>query len=628
MLQKMRGFAKSWVSSILLGGLALAFAFWGIGDIFQGRTSTDVASVGSRAITLDGFQSDYRNEMRRRGMYGAEFTPEMARAMNLGKQVLDRSLLRAALDNIADKLKLTISDALVAAQIKNMPQFKGPLGTFDKQTFLRMAADNGFTEQGFIAQMRADTARDQLIRAVQDRFVIPPGYVAAVYASQTEVRGADYFELPANAAGTVAAPTDAQLMPYVKAHSATFSTPEYREVTYAVATSDDVMSKLPPVTDAQVKQQYDAQKDTYNVPEKRDIEQITFPNEADAKAARAKIDAGTSFADIGKERGLKPNELSLGTQTQSVLDGARGKAAFALTENGITQPVKGPFGWVLMRVTKITPAIHKTLDDVKAEITDAVKKQLAGGKLVDIANAYQEAVDGGDTLADAAKKAGMRVVHLASVDSGGFGVDGVKADLPNDPDFLPQVFQAEVGEEGEPFQTKTTNYYAIKVDGVTPPKLKPLDQIRARATEEWSAQQRQKDLEAKAKALADLATKNGNLAGAAKSVGATVQKSPGLQHALSSDLFSPAMMKAIFSKPAGTGVYGPAAKGDGYVIAVTTSVLHLPPPSSNPQFQQSVAQAGQEMGADVYLSLAAAAQKKQGVVIHQDRVNQVTGEGS
>jgi hypothetical protein len=35
-----------------------------------------------------------------------------------------------------------------------------------------------------------------------------------------------------------------------------------------------------------------------------------------------------------------------------------------------------------------------------------------------------------------------------------------------------------------------------------------------------------------------------------------------------------------------------------------------------------------EMGSDLTLSFAAAAQKKQGVTIHQDRITQVTGEGS
>ncbi|HTO41921.1 MAG TPA: peptidyl-prolyl cis-trans isomerase, partial [Rhizomicrobium sp.] len=331
---------------------------------------------------------------------------------------------------------------------------------------------------------------------------------------------------------------------------------------------------------------------------------------------------------IGKKRGLAANELSIGTQTEAALDAARGKAAFALAENTVSAPVKGPFGWVLMRVTKITPGADKTLAEVKDELTKTVQTQLAGSMLVDIANAYQEAMDSGDALADAAKKAGMRVVHLAAVDSRGLTPDGSKADLPDDPDLLAQIRQAEVGEEGEPFQTKITNYYAIKVDGLTPPKLKPLAEVRTAATDEWTAQQRHQRLDAKAKALAAQVTKDGNITAAAKAVGATVRKSPGLQRSLPGTTFSPALSAALFSKPVAVGVYGPDVSGDGMVVAVTTSVLHLPPPTENPQFVEGVKRAGAEMGSDLTLSLAAAALKKQGSRINQDRVNQVTGEGS
>ena len=71
--------------------------------------------------------------------------------------------------------------------------------------------------------------------------------------------------------------------------------------------------------------------------------------------------------------------------------------------------------------------------------------------------------------------------HVRRVDAKGLAPDGTKADVPADPEFLPQVFKAEVGEEGDPFQTKSGNVYVIRVDGVTPPKLKPLDQVRAEA---------------------------------------------------------------------------------------------------------------------------------------------------
>ncbi len=628
MLTQMRKLAKSWVSSVFLGALALAFGFWGIGDIFQGRTSTDVASVDGRAISLDDFQRDYRGEIRQRSAQGAEFTPDMARAIGLGKQVLDRSLIRAALDNIVDSLKLTVSDALVSTQIRNMQAFKGPLGTFDKMTFLRAINDTGFTEQGFINAIRADSSRDQLLRAMQGAFQMPAGYVAAIYAYQEEVRAADYIDVPASVITTVAPPTDAQLTAYVKAHAASFSTPEYREITYAAINPDDVMGKIPAVTDAQIKQQYDAQKDTYNIAEKRDLEQITFPSEAEAKAARAKIDSGISYADIAKARGLKPTEVELGTLAKTDLDSTRAAAAFALPENSVSPPVKGPFGWVLMRVAKITPAVNKSLDEVKNQIKADLQKRLAGSKLVDVANAYQEAVDGGDPLAVAAKKAGMRVVHLASLDSKGLIVDGSKANVPNDPDFLPQAFKAEVGEDGEPFQTRAGNYFAIKADGVSPPKIKPLNAVRVQATEEWIVRQRQKQLEAKAKAIADQVTRDQSFVTAAKNAGGMVQKSPGLQRNMASDVFSPALMKDLFARPPGVAVYGPAAKGDSYIVAVTTGVLHPPLPTDNPQFEMGVQRISGEMGSDLTLSFAAAAQKKQGVTIHQDRITQVTGEGS
>ena len=67
MLQEMRKYAKSWVSSIFLGGLALSFAVWGIADIFRGNTDTNVFSVGSTQVPVDLFARDFHNAMRNAG---------------------------------------------------------------------------------------------------------------------------------------------------------------------------------------------------------------------------------------------------------------------------------------------------------------------------------------------------------------------------------------------------------------------------------------------------------------------------------------------------------------------------------------------------------------------------------
>ena len=46
MLQELRKWSKSWISSLFLGGLAVSFVVWGIADVFRSNVSTTVASVG------------------------------------------------------------------------------------------------------------------------------------------------------------------------------------------------------------------------------------------------------------------------------------------------------------------------------------------------------------------------------------------------------------------------------------------------------------------------------------------------------------------------------------------------------------------------------------------------------
>ena len=50
MLQTLRAASKSWVASVVIGVLVLAFALWGVADIFRGGGDTVVASVGGTDI--------------------------------------------------------------------------------------------------------------------------------------------------------------------------------------------------------------------------------------------------------------------------------------------------------------------------------------------------------------------------------------------------------------------------------------------------------------------------------------------------------------------------------------------------------------------------------------------------
>jgi peptidyl-prolyl cis-trans isomerase D len=626
MLQQMRSFARSWISGVFLVGLAATFGLWGIADVFQGSTDTSVATVGSVKVPAAIFQRDFTNVRNRASQQsGGQLSSEMARM--LGQQILQRTIDETALDQVVSNKGLSASDEQVRASVQQVSVFKGPLGSFDRATFLEVLGRAGYTEDSYIADTRADIMRNQLVATVANGDQPSPGYAATVFLYLNERRAVQYVTLPASAAGNIPNPDDAALTTYIKVNSAQFSTSEYRDVTYASIGPDDLMNQVQ-VSDAQLREQYELKKDTYQIPEKRDIEQIPFPDEAGAKAARAQIDAGKTFEDIAAARGLKPSDIAQGTQTLSDLGADRGPAVFGAPPNGVTKPVKFIVGWVLMHVTKITPGVNKTFDDVKASLRQDALKQLAASKISDVVNAFEDARAGGDSLADAAKKVGMHVVHVPAIDQNGLAPDGTKVQLPTEPEFLPQVFKAEVGDEGDPFGASDSKQFVLKVNGVTPPKLKPLDSLRADVTAAWIAQERAKRLAEKAKQLAAQASAAHSLSAIAAALSTTVQSSGPLTREGTTDVFPQPLINEIFSAPAATAVSGPTAKGDSYFVALVTGVAHppLPPPGSQYQ-QQLLGKLTEDIQKDVVYSLSQAARKKATVTINQKQVDQVIGGG-
>jgi peptidyl-prolyl cis-trans isomerase D len=629
MIQWMHTLSKSWMATLLMGGLTLSFVAWGIADVFTGVSTAGVATVGGTDISTQEFQRTYRNFLRNQSQQmGTEITPEMAQKMGLGQVALQQMVSRTALNNEAQQLGLTASDAAVVQNVRAMAPFRGTLGQFDRPTFIQAVQTAGYSEQQFLDEVRQDMTRDQLTQAVEGNFLVPSTYAQAIFQYINEKRAADYVILSPEQAGEVPAPSDAVLSAYVKAHAERFSTPEYRDADYAAIAPADVAGSIT-VSDAQIQQDYDAHKATYVIAEKRDVEQIEFKTEAEAAAARAKIQSGTSYEDLAASRGLKPAQISLGALAQADLpDADRAKAIFALPLNEVSQPIKTGFGgFVLARVTKITPGSTKTLADVKDDIRKNLTNQLAANKLVDAVNAYTDARSGGAELKEAAKKAGMKVAHLGGVDVTGLKADGSKADVPADPEFLPAVFKGEVGEDTDPFPTKLGAYYAVHVNGVTPPKLKPLDQVRAQALADWTSQQRSLLLGAKAQALAIQAAKDKSLDTIARDLKVTIQHSPALNRETNDTMFNTAMVTKLFNTPPGGVNFGPQGLSGNYVIARVTGITHPRMDPRDPGFQSGAARFSQTVAGDFSIALANAARTRQGVKVNQKLVQSVIGGG-
>ena len=142
MIQWLHALSKSWMATLLMGGLTLSFVVWGIADVFTGVSSAGVATVGSTDIGQQEFQRLYRNFVRNQSQQmGSEITPDMAQKMGLPQVALQQLISRTALDNEAERLGLTTPDAELAHNVRSMSAFRGPLGTFDRAHLSRGAAE-------------------------------------------------------------------------------------------------------------------------------------------------------------------------------------------------------------------------------------------------------------------------------------------------------------------------------------------------------------------------------------------------------------------------------------------------------------------------------------------------------
>ncbi len=207
--------------------------------------------------------------------------PSRPAPIGLDRQVLQRMISEAAIDEEARKLGLDVSDDALRGMITANPDFQDKSGAFDPQKFAVAAA----RQRPERAPLRRRAARRTRCASSSSPRSRPASRrrrrwstAEADYDGQT--RSADMFVLPASAAGDIPAPSDDALKAYFNDRKSSYRAPEYRAID-VVALEPETLANPAEVSDADAEAAYArvAGKDPkFGAPEKRDLEQILFPN--------------------------------------------------------------------------------------------------------------------------------------------------------------------------------------------------------------------------------------------------------------------------------------------------------------------------------------------------------------
>jgi foldase protein PrsA len=157
---------------------------------------------------------------------------------------------------------------------------------------------------------------------------------------------------------------------------------------------DKILKGSDKVTDAQIANYYNKNKDRFAVPEKRDIRIVLTKTAAKAEQAKKALDSGQSFKSVAAKYSIDQGTRDNGGLLPAVPKGQQEKAlddaTFSAPQGKITGPVKTQFGYYVFQVAKITKGSQQSLDQSKASIKQLLVSQNQQKVLNDFVKKYQK----------------------------------------------------------------------------------------------------------------------------------------------------------------------------------------------------------------------------------------------
>lgn len=483
--------ASKILSFVLLGMLVVGLGGFGVSNF--GQQVDTVITVGKAQVSTSQYYRALKGQIDQFSQqFGTQFTFAQAQMFGLDAQTLQSLISNAALDNEAIRLGLSAGDVQVAQRIATTKAFLNVSGTFDRTTYAQVLEQNGLTVKDFEAGLRDDLARQLLQAAVVSGMNTPKALTDTLYAYQAETRAFTVLQVTQSSLPEkLAEPTEPDLQTFYTAHIADFTRPEAKRVAYALLKPSD-LAKDQTVAEADIKAAYDAAFDTFNIPEKRLVERLVYPSEDEAKAAKAEFDAGTSFEDLVKARGLTLGDIDMGDV--SLVDlGEAGKDIFALTEPGVVGPLPSNLGPALYRMNTILPAQITPFDQAQDTIKGDLQLAMATKTIVDKFEPINDLLAGGATIVEVAKDQAM------TEGATDYAKDADDNDaVTQDAEFAKGVEAMEPGDFAQAVSLSDGSVMVLQVTETVPPTPVPFEKAREKIIAAYQA-------EALAKALTALA---------------------------------------------------------------------------------------------------------------------------
>ncbi len=578
--------SRSWLGPVIIGAATLAFVALGssssVRDILSGRTSNAVVQAGNHTVTSTQFQSMFqRNEQEYLTQTGQPYPLEEAVRQGADRQMLNQLAAQVAYQEMLSRSGIRPSAEVVAMELKREAEagdnpglahiFDSVTGKFSETGLAELLQALRISRDEFFKELTESVADQDFTTAVQQGFQPPRMYASIQATLLLESRDATYFVIPASSVPPPPQPTDTQLNALIQQYKDQLMQPE-RRVLSVVRFSAKTLAPTMPVAPAAIQQQFEAKKNTYGRPETRSLIEIPLNDPSKAPQVVAALKAGQDPETVAKSVGVEA--VTYTSQPQSaVADRKAADVAFKMTPGEVAGPVQGDFKPVVIKLISITPGQPPDLNTAKPQIIADLQMQEATDKVYDLTQKFEDLVQGGASLQDAAAKLGLTVLQVGPVTADGKDVSTGQPDPAVSRKLLASAFQLAKGasSDGVEQDSGKGEYFYVRVDQVTPPGPPTLAEpgVRAMLTQAYFQQAIVGALEKKgADAQAALA-KGKTMEAVAAVYGAHVAHQVGMTRAAAQQLVQTLgqdFLAAVFDAKVGATFVAGSDPLKGYVV--------------------------------------------------------------
>ena len=444
----------------VLWPVILSFVVWGAGSLGNSDIRTMAARVGGREISRDQFIEAYRRQYELYQQF-AQNNPSILEG--LPQQIINALVDQELMLILAENHGITASPQEIADEIRRAPIFLDDSGAFVGTDRYKATLRDRLrtTATDYEAAIQEDIIRRKFREMVQDVHIVSEADAREEYENTLTVRF-DYVRTNPSKFASEVAITEEGLKALYEEQKDSYGLPEQRNIQFVYLRPDDLQDDVE-VSEEEVLEKYEAGRETtYQEEEERRARHILFKVEGqdeESKAAQmasirpiaedvlARVRAGEDFAALAQEYSQDTASAEkggdLGFFPRGRMVGPFEESAFSLSAGETSDLVETQFGLHIIQLMEVREGGTKPLESVRAEI----ERELRRPKALELALSRAEQL--ARRAATQGLEAAAQSLSLEVSDSGFFGADDPVPSIGLSDDLAAAAFSASVGTSSQ-----------------------------------------------------------------------------------------------------------------------------------------------------------------------------------